>query len=110
MPSPALTLDRIQAAVRRVTAEVLDLDQVGPDDNLLELGVDSLVATRIVAALRTELLVDIPLLNVFESPVIGEFAESVLDLATEESPEADPEHDPDRHPEHDPEGTDGTGV
>ncbi|MER5638842.1 phosphopantetheine-binding protein [Kitasatospora sp. NPDC002227] len=80
MSTTPLTLDRAQDAVRRITAEILELDDIRLDDNLLELGVDSLVATRIVAALRTELQLDIPLLNVFESPEVGEFAESLLEL------------------------------
>jgi acyl carrier protein len=84
MSTTALTLDQIQDTVRRVTAEILELPEVKLDDNLLELGVDSLVATRIVAALRTELQVDIPLLNVFESPEVGEFSESVLELTTDD--------------------------
>ncbi|WP_371917032.1 acyl carrier protein [Streptomyces sp. IMTB 2501] len=39
---------------------------------------DSLVATRIVAVLRSRFGVDIPLRSVFEFPVLGEFAESVV--------------------------------
>ncbi|WP_441247468.1 phosphopantetheine-binding protein [Kitasatospora sp. McL0602] len=83
MSTTALTLTQIQATVRKITAEILELPEVTLDDNLLELGVDSLVATRIVAALRTEFKVDIPLLNVFESPEIGEFSESIFDLTSD---------------------------
>ena len=80
MSTTTVTLADVETAVLTVTADVLKLPEVRLDDNLLELGVDSLVATRIVAALRTRFQVDIPLLNVFESPVLSEFAESVLDL------------------------------
>lgn len=80
MSTTTVTLADVETAVLTVTADVLKLPEVRLNDNLLELGVDSLVATRIVAALRTRFQVDIPLLNVFESPVLSEFAESVLDL------------------------------
>ncbi|WP_448321934.1 phosphopantetheine-binding protein [Streptomyces sp. CO7] len=80
MTTEPVGLADVQAAVVAVTAEVLQMPDVGIEDNLLELGVDSLVATRIVAALRTRFGVDIPLLNVFEYPGLDEFAESVLDL------------------------------
>jgi acyl carrier protein len=80
MSTTSVTLDVVEAVVLSTTAEILKLPEVRLDDNLLELGVDSLVATRIVAALRTRFGVDIPLLNVFETPVLSEFAESVLDL------------------------------
>ncbi|MFF1839701.1 phosphopantetheine-binding protein [Streptomyces sp. NPDC058231] len=80
MSTNSVTLATVEAEVLAVTAEILKLPEVRLEDNLLELGVDSLVATRIVAALRTRFGVDIPLLNVFETPVLSEFAESVLDL------------------------------
>ncbi|MFI9804233.1 phosphopantetheine-binding protein [Streptomyces sp. NPDC052301] len=80
MSTPPATLADVEAAVLSTTAEFLQLPEVRPDDNMLELGVDSLVATRIVAALRTRFGVDIPLIDVFENPVVSDFAESVHDL------------------------------
>ncbi|MFJ9864340.1 phosphopantetheine-binding protein [Streptomyces sp. NPDC101165] len=79
MSIASVTLADVEIAVLAVTAEALGHPEVNLDDNLLELGVDSLVATRIVAALRTRFGADIPLLNVFEYPELREFAVSVLD-------------------------------
>ncbi|MDQ0599364.1 acyl carrier protein [Streptomyces canus] len=79
MSIASVTLADVEAVVLAVTAEALNVPEVHLDDNLLELGVDSLVATRIVAALRTRFGADIPLLNIFEYPELREFAISVLD-------------------------------
>ncbi|MEU6087678.1 phosphopantetheine-binding protein [Streptomyces sp. NPDC047085] len=79
MSIASVTLADVEIAVLAVTAEAVGLPEVTLDDNLLELGVDSLVATRIVAVLRTRFGADIPLLNVFEYPELREFAVSVLD-------------------------------
>ncbi|MEV0006083.1 phosphopantetheine-binding protein [Micromonospora sp. NPDC050980] len=85
MPTPtsAPTVASIETAVRSVTAEALNLPDVAPEDNLLELGVDSLVATWILAELRTRLLVEIPLIDVFESVNVRAFAEHISDLIAE---------------------------
>ncbi|GHE78645.1 hypothetical protein GCM10014715_37370 [Streptomyces spiralis] len=83
MPTDTATLAEVETAVHDITAGALGLSAVGRHDNLLELGVDSLVATRIVAALRTRYGVEIPLILLFEHPEIAEFAESVHDLVLE---------------------------
>jgi len=42
--------DDIERAVAAIAAEILELDQVHPDDDLWELGLDSLAAVELVAA------------------------------------------------------------
>ncbi len=62
----------IEAEVAGVWAEVLGLDRVGADEGFLELGGDSLLAVRVVVALRERLGVDLALRAVFdESTVAG---------------------------------------
>ncbi|WP_340681980.1 phosphopantetheine-binding protein [Amycolatopsis coloradensis] len=68
----------------RVVSDVLK-QPVAQTANLLKLGVDSLVGTRIVVLIRSELEVDVPLLLLFENPVLGDFAAAVTDLAQEQS-------------------------
>ncbi|MFF7333610.1 phosphopantetheine-binding protein [Streptomyces sp. NPDC008150] len=80
MATGTATLADVEAAVREITASVLDLPDVECDANLLELGVDSFVATRIVAALRTRFDTEVPLILLFEEPEVAVFAESVHDL------------------------------
>lgn len=65
--------------VTRIIAEVLKRP-VSDTDNLLELGVDSLVGTHIVVLIRAELEVDVPLLVLFENPILGDFTAEVAEL------------------------------
>jgi aryl carrier-like protein len=73
----------VELAIAEATAEALRLASVGREANLLELGVDSLTGARIVGRLRTGLGLDIPLLALFENPVVADFAEEILALAEE---------------------------
>ena len=68
----------VERVVARVWGEVLGLDSgVGLMDDFFGLGGHSLLATRVVARLRVELGVDVPLRWLFESSVLGEFAARV---------------------------------
>lgn len=60
--------------------EVLGVVDIGVDDDFFELGGDSLVATDIVARLRRELNVAVPLLTIFDNPTVREFAREVDEL------------------------------
>lgn len=64
----------IAAIVLRRWREALGVHDAGPDDDFFELGGDSLVATRLVALLRADLGVAVPLLAVFENPTAAELA------------------------------------
>jgi len=53
---------------------LLDLEQVGVHDNFFEIGGDSLLAIRVVAAIRKELKIEMPISNLFEFQTISELA------------------------------------
>lgn len=62
----------LPATVLRLWREALGVHDAGPDDDFFELGGDSLVATRLVALLRMELGLAVPLLAVFDNPTAAE--------------------------------------
>ena len=74
--APATATERRLA---RIWAEVLGVARVGTLDDFFELGGHSLHATRLVAHVRAETGVDLPLSTVFESPTVAQLAERVDD-------------------------------
>ncbi len=60
-----------------VWAAVLHVERVGLRDNFFELGGHSLVATQLLSRVRAEFGVELPLRNLFEAPVLGDFATAV---------------------------------
>lgn len=52
-------------------ASVLDVDEVGPDDDFFELGGDSLAVIRLVARVRQHLSVEIAPGDVFDHPTVS---------------------------------------
>ncbi|MFI8517800.1 amino acid adenylation domain-containing protein [Streptomyces sp. NPDC085481] len=60
---PVTEAERALAALFR---EVLRVDRVGADDSFFDLGGNSLLATRLVARVRAELAVELPIRTVFE--------------------------------------------
>ena len=62
----------LEETVLRLWREALGVLDAGPDDDFFELGGDSLVATKLVARLRQELGVPVPLLMICENPTAAE--------------------------------------
>jgi acyl carrier protein len=60
-----------------VWAEILSVDQVGVHDNFFVRGGHSLLATQLLARLLTMFKIELPLIAVFQSPTVAEFAEAV---------------------------------
>jgi acyl carrier protein len=77
----ALGTGAVESSIIAAVTAALNVPLVTRNGNLLELGVDSLVGARIVGRLRTELSLDIPLLALFENPVIADLAEEIVALA-----------------------------
>jgi amino acid adenylation domain-containing protein len=63
-----------EAALARIWCEVLGLDRVGVRDDFFELGGHSLLATQIVARVRQQMQVELPLGTVFAMPNVEELA------------------------------------
>ena len=67
----------IEELVAQVWREVLKLDKIGVYDNFFDLGGHSLLATRVVARLRNNFNIDLPLGKLFELPTVTALAEHV---------------------------------
>ncbi len=72
--SLAAPVSQIEEMLSIVWAEVLKLERVGREDNFFELGGHSLMATQVVSRVRSLFKVDLPLLTLFEAPVLSAFA------------------------------------
>ncbi len=67
--------DEREAVLAKLFAEVLGVAQVGIDDKFFDLGGHSLSVTRLVARIRAELDVEVPIRAVFNAPTVAELAE-----------------------------------
>ena len=74
---PATVTERRIAAL---FSELLGHDRVGVDDSFFDLGGHSLVATKLVTAIRSECGVEVGIRDVFELGTVGLLAELVDDL------------------------------
>ncbi len=60
--------------VRQIWQEVLRLDDIGPDEDLFDLGGRSLTITAIAARIRKRLGVEVPLDAFFDTPTLAEIS------------------------------------
>ncbi|ORB98712.1 non-ribosomal peptide synthetase, partial [Mycobacterium kansasii] len=64
----------VEAVLAGIYAQVLGLDQVGVDDSFFDLGGDSLLAMRVIAALNDALDVGLSVRALFEAPTVAGLA------------------------------------
>jgi len=57
--------------------DVLEVEQVGINDDFFELGGHSLLAVRLISAIRKEFVVEMPIGDIFDYPTIKSLAEQV---------------------------------
>ncbi|WP_122518118.1 non-ribosomal peptide synthetase [Pseudomonas syringae] len=96
---PAPDVSQLQARYRAPTSEVevclaaiwqevLHAPRVGLDDHFFELGGHSLLAAQVIARIKTQLGVSLPLRVLFEKPVLGDLSAEVA-LLTANTPDND---------------------
>jgi acyl carrier protein len=79
-PRPALATaylapnNDVERTITRVWQELLGVDKLGIHDNFFELGGNSLIALKVIARLKKELNVDIPIVSLFEGPTVNALA------------------------------------
>ncbi|MFC8453653.1 amino acid adenylation domain-containing protein [Kitasatospora sp. NPDC057223] len=71
--------DPVTEAVRQIWAEVLDLPDIGPDDDLFDLGGHSLTIIQISARIRQALAVELDFDLFFDTPTVAGIARAVQD-------------------------------
>ena len=67
----------------QIWAEVLELEQVGREDDFFDLGGHSLLATQVIARIADQLGVEISLRTLFARPTLGALAEAVTGAQAE---------------------------
>jgi acyl carrier protein len=73
----------IESRLAEIWSEVLSIDQVGVNDNFLDLGGHSLAATRVVSQVIKHFQVDLPLKSLFESRTVAEMARLITEHRAE---------------------------
>src|SRR5215831_12408218 len=65
---------KIEDEIAQIWCRILNLDCIGVNDSLLDLGANSLKMTQIINRLRDEFQVELPLKARFEAPTIAKLA------------------------------------
>ncbi|MGW0435010.1 non-ribosomal peptide synthetase [Micromonospora sp. NPDC003197] len=76
---PAEAADPVVAQLTVIWQDVLRIDDIGPDEDLFDLGGHSLSITRISSRIQQRLSVEVPLDVFFDTPTIAEIAEFIRD-------------------------------
>ena len=72
---PRTPLEEVLAAM---WADVLNLDEVGIDDDFFEIGGHSILVTQLVSRLRVTFQIELPMRTFFESPTVAQLAKAIL--------------------------------
>jgi acyl carrier protein len=67
----------VEQALAALWAEVLGLEQIGIHDNFFTLGGHSLLATRVIARVREQFQVELPVHILFEEPTVAHVAVAI---------------------------------
>ncbi|MFY9820942.1 MAG: condensation domain-containing protein, partial [Thermoanaerobaculia bacterium] len=77
--------DGVEQAIAALWQRLLGRESIGIHDNFFELGGHSLLGTRVIAALRDEFGVEIPLRVLFEKPTVAGLALAVTQARVEQA-------------------------
>jgi acyl carrier protein len=77
----------LEETLAEIWTGVLGIERVGVHDNFFEIGGHSLKATQVVAKLRRELQVDLPVRTLFEAPTVARLSVAVVRQAVEQADE-----------------------
>jgi len=77
----------VEEIIAEIWAKALNVEKVGIHDNFFALGGHSLMATQIIARVREQFQVDIPLKRIFEAPTIANLALIIAESQAEQTDE-----------------------
>ena len=75
----------VEEALVKIWSEVLGLDRIGIDDNFLELGGDSLLASLVISRVISTFKVELPLRSLFEAPTVAAMALVIVQSLAQEA-------------------------
>jgi acyl carrier protein len=81
LPDPIPPEGETERRLARLRRAVLDVETVGRADDFFAMGGHSLAASRLTAALRDDLQVELPLQQIYEHPVLADLAAAIDRLA-----------------------------
>ena len=72
----------VEEQLARIWAEVLEVERVGIHDNFFELGGHSLLIMQIIARVRDDFQVDMPVRTLFKTPTVAGLNEAIERVKT----------------------------
>ena len=57
---------------------LLDIDHLGPNDDLFDVGVDSLMATKAAGQIHAEFGIELAIPTIFETPTVAGISRALL--------------------------------
>jgi acyl carrier protein len=85
----------LENQIAKIWADLLDVDQIGVDQDVFALGADSIALTQMISRLRERFGVDLALKDVFEAPTIAALAMRIQD--SKRLPESSRFREPPKH-------------
>jgi acyl carrier protein len=83
--STIIPQNHVEQTLIEIWQKVLQISTVGTQDNFFDLGGNSLVAVRLIGEIRSVFNVDLPLINLFQSPTIIDISGQIMAKSANQS-------------------------
>jgi acyl carrier protein len=81
--------NEVEQTLSNIWSEVLQLDQIGINDNFFDLGGHSLLATQVISRVQIAFNVELPLRAIFENPTVSGLAMTLVQAQANVAEEAE---------------------